>query len=79
MPHYDDGTETKVGDLVLARTPSGSEHLGVVVSISPETDTCNAYVRPLVDLVKSELRHFFFPTTGSSVVVVTTKRCRKLL
>lgn len=46
MPHYADGTEAKVGDQVhghLANTPG--EVAGVIVSITPGSEACNAMVQ----------------------------------
>lgn len=51
MPHYPDGTEAKIGDLVFGTSNSGKDPVaGYVVSISPGATTCNMHVatiRPL--------------------------------
>lgn len=47
MPHYKDGTVAKVGDQVTGRLyNSGPEpKAGVIVSITPGADSCNAMVQ----------------------------------
>ena len=45
MPHYQDGTEAKVGDLVrgkLYNTPK--DVVGTVVSVTPNAESCNCTV-----------------------------------
>jgi hypothetical protein len=42
MPHYKDGTPAAIGDIVKGKQyDSGPEVRGVVVGISPSSDTCN--------------------------------------
>lgn len=41
MPHYKDGSEAKVGDLVKGLSYDGTEIRGEVVDIFPGCDTCN--------------------------------------
>lgn len=45
MPHYADGTEAKVGDLVKGK-PYNTPHeiVGEIVQITPSTDSCNCIV-----------------------------------
>lgn len=45
MPHYSDGTEAKVGDLVKGQ-PYNTPHevTGVVVGVIPGSDSCNVRV-----------------------------------
>lgn len=46
MPHYADGTECKVGDQVIAPVfNSGGPKAGVVISITPGAESCNAMVQ----------------------------------
>lgn len=46
IPHYSDGTEAKVGDLVVGTTYNQSETLeGTIVSITPGSEACNAIVQ----------------------------------
>lgn len=54
MPHYIDGTEAKVGDIVRGK-PYNTPHevQGVVVGITPGTDTCNMRVAFAGDLADS--------------------------
>lgn len=42
MPHYRDGTEAQLGDVARGK-PYNTEHevTGVVVGITPSSDTCN--------------------------------------
>lgn len=49
MPHYEDGTEAKVGDLVFGKShSSGSEPVaGYVVSITPGAGSCNMHIATL--------------------------------
>ena len=45
MPHYKDGTEAKVGDVIRGKpynTPR--EIVGVVLSVTPNTESCNCVV-----------------------------------
>lgn len=45
MPHYKDGTEAKIGDQVIGRGYNVKHVIsGVVVSLTPGTDTCNLSV-----------------------------------
>lgn len=50
MPHYKDGTEAKLGD-VIKGTPYNTPHevIGVVTGITPNSEACNlrvAFARP---------------------------------
>lgn len=50
MPHYRDGTEAKLGDLIKGK-PYNTDHevTGVCVGITPDSDACNlrvAFTRP---------------------------------
>ena len=42
MPHYENGIEAELGDVILGK-PYNTEHVvsGVVVSVTPGTETCN--------------------------------------
>jgi hypothetical protein len=43
MPHYKDGTEAKVGDRARGKCHShGCPVEGVILSVTPGTDSCNA-------------------------------------
>lgn len=66
MPHYVDGTEAKVGDFVTGK-PYNTDHVvaGTVVSISPETDSCNMEVAYL-EVVPA-------PAVGSEVLYKTRR------
>lgn len=45
MPHYKDGTEAKVGDVVKGKGYNiPHEIIGTVVSIQPNADACNLRV-----------------------------------
>lgn len=46
MPHYKDGVEAKVGDLVKGVTYNrkGAVIVGTVISITPGADSCNCMV-----------------------------------
>ncbi len=46
MPHYADGTEAKVGDQVIAPVfNSGGPKAGVIISITPGVESCNALIQ----------------------------------
>lgn len=46
MPHYADGTEAKVGDQVIAPVfNSGDSKAGVIISITPGAESCNALIQ----------------------------------
>lgn len=45
MPHYKDGTEAKVGDLVFGPSHTFADPIaGYVLDITPGSDTCNMHV-----------------------------------
>lgn len=45
MPHYKDGKEAKVGDRCRFKLYDVPAHVqGIVVSVSPQAQTCNALV-----------------------------------
>jgi hypothetical protein len=45
MPHYSDGTEAKIGDLVVGKPYNvGRVVAGEVVSVTPGTESCNLQV-----------------------------------
>lgn len=60
MPHYADGTEAKVGDQVTGKLyNSEGIKAGVIVSITPGAESCNAQVqfveaKPIIDAVMPE-------------------------
>jgi len=55
MPHYADGTECKVGDQVIAPVfNSGGPKAGVVISITPGVESCNAMVQFAVAVARGE-------------------------
>lgn len=43
MPHYQDGTESKIGDLVVGKTYNlhGRTIVGTVLEVIPGSDSCN--------------------------------------
>lgn len=45
MPHYKDGTEAKVGDIIKGK-PYNTPHevVGVVVRVTPDSESCNLVV-----------------------------------
>lgn len=46
MPHYVDGTEARVGDQVIAPVfNSGGPKAGVIISITPGVESCNALIQ----------------------------------
>lgn len=66
MPHYKDGTEAKVGDVVKGKGGYGAVDqidIGVVTAIHPEATTCNMTVHR----VASVIRHV--PPNGHKVVI----------
>jgi len=79
MPHYADGTPAKHGDLVMRKEKheQGTEMLGIVATISPGTDTCNAQVLPLAMRQKGAAG--WLPMMGSPPNWhVTLSECSKL-
>jgi hypothetical protein len=46
MPHYQDGTQAKTGDLVVGKTYNmdGRTIVGTVLEVIPGTDSCNLRV-----------------------------------
>ena len=46
MPHYIDGTEAKLGDVVrgVSYNTKGKEVVGTIVQITPGSDTCNCII-----------------------------------
>lgn len=45
MPHYKDGTEAHVGDVVRGKTYNKSEEVvGVLIEVTPGSSTCNCKV-----------------------------------
>jgi hypothetical protein len=78
MPHYADGTPAKHGDLVLRRDSyqHGTDLVGIVMSIQPGSDSCNAQVIPLAARQKgSEL---WLPVTLQNTWCCTLSECSKL-
>jgi hypothetical protein len=76
MPHYSDGTEAKVGDLVFGVTHSSKTPVaGYVVSIQPAATSCNMYVaalRPVKDLSALWGACFAFNSNGRSFHATAT-------
>ena len=63
MPHYADGTEAKVGDQVIAPVfNSGGPKAGVIISITPGAESCNALIQ------FAEVRGFEEPAPRMSVM-----------
>lgn len=66
MPHYKDGTDAKVGDVVRGTTfNKKGEVLGILVSITPGTDTCNATVNALARVYESDGQRTVVAVTDS--------------
>lgn len=67
MPHYADGTEAKVGDQVIGELyNTKGVKSGVIVSITPGHDVCNAMVQftEVVVLGAEKLRMEMFDQEG---------------
>jgi hypothetical protein len=76
MPHYSDGTEAKVGDLVFGKSHGGREPVaGYVVDINPTAaDKCNMHVavlRPIVDPSKMYGTYFTFGAGNGPLLYAT--------
>lgn len=81
MPHYSDGPEAKIADFVIGK-PSGylCQVIGVVVEITPNTDTCNLRVRPYFQVLERDSEtKLVLPVHSSEPYYGTTKDFRKLL
>lgn len=46
MPHYKNGREAKIGDVLVCKPQYGLPISGVVVAVNPSAETCNANVVP---------------------------------
>ncbi len=50
MPHYANGQEAKVGDLIVhsPKIPdNAAKALGILISITPSADSCNGQLMPV--------------------------------
>lgn len=76
MPHYNDGTEAKVGDLVFGKTHSGQTPVaGYVVSLQPSATSCNMHVaalRPVKDVATIWGACFAFSSDGQTIHATAT-------
>lgn len=52
MPHYRDGTEAKVGDIVKGKNWDGKTIVGRVETLSPGSTTCNMQVAHTVPALR---------------------------
>lgn len=62
MPHDSKKREVKIGD-VVAHRPAGAAltTIGVVKSITPGAETCNAIIGPMCQLYGDASARFFVP------------------
>lgn len=77
MPHYLDGTPAKNGDLVVFTEShdGGSEKAGVLMSITPGSDTCNGTLQLVAQRQKGTDHWTPISSLGQ---YCTLKECRKV-
>jgi hypothetical protein len=75
MPHYKDGTIAKHGDLVLSDPPYDGawQQVGIVMSITPGSESCNAQLIPLA--MRQKGAEPWLPMNSGSSPCVTLKDC----
>ena len=47
MPHYANGQEAKVGELIIHSPKNNASALGILVSITPGAASCNGQLMPV--------------------------------
>jgi hypothetical protein len=62
MPHYSNGIEAKIGDSVIGKLYNTENiRAGIIVSITPDVETCNAQVQFTVAVPVEESGHVATP------------------
>lgn len=78
MPHYRNGREAKVGDIVVASNYDGSKLVGAVAKIVPGSTSCNLYLMPGINVSESDTVKLIMPA-GSGLQTYTAKECSLLV
>jgi hypothetical protein len=78
MPHYADGTRAKTSDLVIRREKyeHGTDLVGIVMSIQPGSDSCNAQLIPLA--LRQKGATSWLPLAATNAYCITLSECSKL-
>lgn len=79
MPHLKDGTPAKVGQLVHNNPPypTSAETIGVIISITPNAESCNAQYIPVAYRLKDADVWIPYPAVPAPWCV-TLKECSNL-
>jgi len=75
MPHYANGTPAKVGDLAVCRPKTGQHSMGIIVSVTPGSTSCNAQLHAVAR--RWEGGHWY-PVTAVYQDCVTLSECSPL-